>query len=770
MEPTKTALLVAQGSRRPQDVHWSFVTCDVYDVGWPSGDFTKVLAFVDQFSRGVLCIPLEATHTSEDIADSIIYVLMRFYGKPIAIRSDRGSVLISEVIAQLYSKHTIRMEDGTAYHHATAGVVERFFGVLRHMLLTHRAASKDDQWHLYLPLLEMAYNDTVNDTTGLAPFFVNHLRHSDLALDVLTGRPHRGPDALKPYIAEHLERMVLIWEVLTRQLNLQSLHGKMLQDTKRETNITYAPGQQVILVKGHFVDGNLPKIEDPTDGPFTILKSLPRGNYVLGDLRSRRMHEVINEERLMPWPSRRINSDDALGQRYTVQRIVDRKSYTDENGEAAYKYRVRWAGWHKKSDSWRTMDSLQEVAPLVAAFNRLKPLDDITSSMHLAESIGETPPVDPAVASLPHFRALDGGAQQSAAPAVALDAQFPVGSVVEMLYKNDDGSLQWYEGSITRSALSLSPKGEPDLSYTIRFLNEPRSRSYKLSRNSLRLKDDPSPPPSPPSTSIAPARTCSSVFVSTLVSVVTSPTAFALRCARLASSLLSVRTSVPSPSPPPSPPPLDSDGHRWFKLPQRSHGSDVASALIVLSSPEFESWMRGHSFQPPMLSRALEATYTFDMEHYTRVYAGRVGLSANRPREWDKVPSEYRDALLSVTQVLRSRSHPLGHELEILSLQLTYMYPHSSREMHVDPRDQGDVIATTTLSGSGYVALEGVTSCDGTPLATANDALQGPGDSYSMYGAMRWPDCRHAVTSGEYGRLSVTVRLVWSQSMGSECY
>ena len=472
---------------------WSFVTCDVYDVGWASGEFTKVLAFVDQFTRGVLCIPLKTDHTSEDIADAIAHVLMRFYGKPLAIRSDRGSVLISETIEQLYDKHKISMEDGTAYHHATAGSCERFFGVLRHMLLTHRLASKDDQWHTYLPLLETAYNNTINETTGFTPFFINHLRHPDLELDVLTGRPHRGDSTLKPWIAEHLERMILVWEVCTRQLGLQSLSNKETQDRKRETKISYSPGQQVILVKGQYVDGNLPKIEDPTDGPFTILKALPQGNYVLGDLRSRRMHDVINEERLMPWPTRRLDADSTLGQQFTVQRIVDRKLCTDKEGNTFHKYRVRWAGWHNKADSWRSMDSLQEVAPLVAAFNRVKPFEDGFESCErpaLAELAVETPPVDPASARIPHFRALDGGVVHTPAETVSLDVQFPVDAPVEMLYANPDGSLEWYEGVITRSVLSVDRKGQPDLSYSIRFPGEPRSRSYKLSRNSLRSKGD----------------------------------------------------------------------------------------------------------------------------------------------------------------------------------------------------------------------------------------------------------------------------------------
>ena len=137
------------------------------------------------------------------------------------------------------------------------------------------------------------------------------------------------------------------------------------------------------------------------------------------------------------------------------------------------------------------MDSLQEVAPLVVAFNRVKPFEDGFSPPEpsLAEAPVQTPPVDPQSARLPHFRALDGGMTSAPVEAVALDVQFPVGASVEMLYVNSDESLEWYEGVITRSELAVDRKGLPDLSYSIRFPGEPRSRAYKLSRNSLRLKD-----------------------------------------------------------------------------------------------------------------------------------------------------------------------------------------------------------------------------------------------------------------------------------------
>ena len=122
---------------------WSVVSFDVHDMGIESGGYTKVLSFADHFSRGILALPLSTTATSEDVADIIVNYLIRFYGKPEAIRSDRGSILISEVIKKLYEKYGIVMEAATAYHHQSVGLVERWHSTLQALVKTHRVATVD---------------------------------------------------------------------------------------------------------------------------------------------------------------------------------------------------------------------------------------------------------------------------------------------------------------------------------------------------------------------------------------------------------------------------------------------------------------------------------------------------------------------------------------------------------------------------------------------------------------------------------------------------
>jgi hypothetical protein len=213
---------------------------------------------------------------------------------------------------------------------------------------------------------------------------------------------------------------------------------------------------------------------------------------VLGNLRSRRMHDVVAETRLLPYPSRRLNSTEELAARYTVDRIVDRKLNT--NGDALL-YRIRWSGFDKSYDSWRSMAYLHEVAPLVAAYNRLVPLPEewMSTNLHPVASDVAQPPAAAQALTRRHFRALDGGERVPPPAAPSSDdlvSDYAVGTHVEMLY-SEGGALVWYPGVITRCSAALSRERQPDLSFSIRFDGEDRTYGpYKLSCNSLRHLED----------------------------------------------------------------------------------------------------------------------------------------------------------------------------------------------------------------------------------------------------------------------------------------
>ena len=95
-------------------------------------------------------------------------------------------------------------------------------------------------WPRFLPLLELAYNATVNATTGYSPFFVVHGRRCTLPADVLFG------DAFKNYkpsewVAARLKELEVTYDAVCQRLRVHSLHAQLKYDLKREVSTRQPP-------------------------------------------------------------------------------------------------------------------------------------------------------------------------------------------------------------------------------------------------------------------------------------------------------------------------------------------------------------------------------------------------------------------------------------------------------------------------------------------------------------------------------------------------
>ena len=61
----------------------------------------------------------------------------------------------------------------------------------------------------------------------------------------------------------------------------------------------------VLVIKGSVIDGPHPKGDEPTHGPFRVIKKLPRNNYKLADRRARHLIDEYPIWRLRAYPSRK---------------------------------------------------------------------------------------------------------------------------------------------------------------------------------------------------------------------------------------------------------------------------------------------------------------------------------------------------------------------------------------------------------------------------------------------------------------------------------
>ena len=104
-------------------------------------------------------IPTTKTVTATELADLFTDNIVRFFGLPLGIVSDRGSVFTSQFWADFCFVAKVKRRLSTAFHPQTDGQTERQNQTLEQYL---RAYVGDNQasWTALLPLAEFAYNNS----------------------------------------------------------------------------------------------------------------------------------------------------------------------------------------------------------------------------------------------------------------------------------------------------------------------------------------------------------------------------------------------------------------------------------------------------------------------------------------------------------------------------------------------------------------------------------------------------------------------------------
>ena len=397
---------------------------DVYKTGSESGGYDSVLDFMCLFSHLVVAEPVNSHLDSVGVCNILIKSIISPYGCPSSIRCDNASIFISEITQALYKIFKIRVKTSAAYHHRSIGALERFHSVLKKLMAAQRIASGVDQWHVHLPLLVLAYNATVG-STGYSPFYVVFGRQPNLPIDAFSGTPRKLPVELPEYIEAMLAQMGVVWDATAQALLRNSLHALKKMDLSHDVNEEFRAGDLVLLKKGSVVDNPKlhPKAVEVNDGPYVVLEVHKGGNAKLGNLRSQRIKDVVNVERLTRYFTRATMAEEEealprLERRWAVLRIAGHRYTTTadalvgrENGEREIEYKVQWAGLGKEYSKYLARPYLNSIWELVAAYNDNNKIDPEFAQPaplpHETREPPERPPVSKEARRKPHFRPAD---------------------------------------------------------------------------------------------------------------------------------------------------------------------------------------------------------------------------------------------------------------------------------------------------------------------------------------------------------------------------
>ncbi|KAJ8000232.1 hypothetical protein DPEC_G00202700 [Dallia pectoralis] len=186
-EPSARAPLESIRTTAPMEL----VCLDFWSAEDSRQNSVDVLVVTDHFTKlahAFPCVNQKAKQIAKKLWDHVFCI----YGFPTRIHTDQGTNFESTLIAELLMLAGVEKSHTTAYHPMGNGGTERFNRTLGSMLRSLPLKEKH-KWPEQIQTLTFAYNATVHETTGYAPFQLMFGRIPRLPVDVMFGQVLHDP-------------------------------------------------------------------------------------------------------------------------------------------------------------------------------------------------------------------------------------------------------------------------------------------------------------------------------------------------------------------------------------------------------------------------------------------------------------------------------------------------------------------------------------------------------------------------------------------------
>ncbi|KAJ1041106.1 hypothetical protein NDA10_000258 [Ustilago hordei] len=304
------------------DRPWGSISLDFIE-GLPpskkydSKTYDSILVIVDRLTKFAILAPTHKTVTAKQTAVLLYGHMVRLFGYPDHMVSDRGRQFISGAwkafAEQMGAKHSL----STAYHPQTDGQTERVNQVIEQYLRMYCNYEQND-WANLLDTAAFVYNNTVHNSIGVSPFFAcygwNPKAHPDIPQRLGVNDPGRFE-----YLMDGKERCKYLQEQI-REAQRRSVD----QYNRQHKDIEFKVGDMVYINRRNWKTRRpTPKLDTRFAGPYPV------------------------QERptMPPLPDEDLD--------FEVEALIDKRSH---NGTTEYK--VLWRGYSEEAASWEPVENL----------------------------------------------------------------------------------------------------------------------------------------------------------------------------------------------------------------------------------------------------------------------------------------------------------------------------------------------------------------------------------------------------------------------------
>lgn len=352
---------------------WDTVSMDfIVRLPKTARQFDAITVFVDKLSKQVHFCPSKTTDTASDVARLFFDQVFRLHGMPRNIISDRDSRFTGKFWTALMKLMGTKLSMSTAFHPQSDGQTERANRTLEEMLRSYVSYNQKD-WDQLLPIMEFAYNNSTNPTTGFSPFFLNH-GHHPLVPGSLIKPPTTNVPSVEEFVLTQSSALAQAQDAILEAQERQRTHAD-----KTRRPVDFIVGDLVMLNTRHIslaAHSNRPsaKLEPLFAGPFKIIEQINNNAFKLELPATMKIHPVFNTNLLKPYkePPEEFSSrapprppPDVIdgAEEYEVERILDSKKF----GRTT-KWLVLWKGYSLDDATWEPRSALKNAEEKLKEF------------------------------------------------------------------------------------------------------------------------------------------------------------------------------------------------------------------------------------------------------------------------------------------------------------------------------------------------------------------------------------------------------------------
>lgn len=275
---------------------WEIIGVD-FLVHLPSSqDCTCIMVTADHLTKMVHLTPCSDVPSAELTAKLLLFNVFRYHGFPKVILSDHGSQFSSEFWSSLCTTLNVKARLATAHHQQTNGQIERTNSVIEQYLRCY-CSTAQNEWCFYLPLCEMAYNDSIHNSTGTTPFKANYGFNPNCNLNA-------APILLQDNASNLSRNWASHFGALRSHLIKAKEDFKRFADDKRIEGPKLSLNDKVWLRRYYFTNEPSRKLSSQYLGPFKIIEVRERNNYRLELPENLHLHPIFHISQLEKYTDR----------------------------------------------------------------------------------------------------------------------------------------------------------------------------------------------------------------------------------------------------------------------------------------------------------------------------------------------------------------------------------------------------------------------------------------------------------------------------------